>query len=79
MLLCERSAPRLRRSASAREDIQTGYKITPLLHKGDISLRVGPVALQSGQAFPDLSPSNSQPAIATRKRLRCEAEQAFRE
>jgi ribonuclease Z len=36
-----------------------------LLHKGDISLRVRPVASRSEQAFPDLSPSTSQPAIAT--------------
>src|SRR5262249_17702587 len=37
-----------------------------LLHKGDISPRVRPVPSQSEQAFPDLSPSTSQPAIATR-------------
>jgi len=38
-----------------------------LLHKGDISPRVRPVPSQSEQAFPDLSPSTSQPAIATRR------------
>jgi ribonuclease BN (tRNA processing enzyme) len=36
-----------------------------LLHKGDISLRVRPVASRGEQAFPDLSPSTSQPATAT--------------
>src|SRR6516225_2430892 len=38
-----------------------------LLHKGDISPRDRPVPSQSEQAFPDLSPSTSHPAIATRR------------
>jgi len=51
-----------------------------LLHKGDISPRVRPVASRSEQAFPDLSPSTSQARYRDHEdRLRCEAEQAFRE